>query len=100
MPGSKSQEEKQELWQRTNHPKTLANTAWPTFDPEAAKEDEITLVVQVNGKLRSKIQVAAGLDDAILQEKALTDDKVQKFIEDKTIRKVIVVKNKLINIVV
>jgi leucyl-tRNA synthetase len=90
----------EELWQRTNHSEYLANTRWPVFDPEAAKEDEITLVVQVNGKLRSKLQVVPGLEDTVIQEKALADEKVIKFIEGKTIRKVIVVKNKLINIVV
>jgi leucyl-tRNA synthetase len=70
------------------------------FDPEAAKEDEITLVVQVNGKLRSRLTVSAGENEETLKEMALADKNVQKFITDKDIRKIIVVKNKLINIVV
>ncbi|MBC8316529.1 MAG: leucine--tRNA ligase [Desulfobulbaceae bacterium] len=90
----------EELWQRTNHKVPLAETPWPTFDPEAAKEDEITLVVQVNGKLRSRLQVTPGMTEDVVKEKAMADEKIQKFLEGKTIRKVIVVKNKLVNIVV
>jgi leucyl-tRNA synthetase len=90
----------EELWQRTNHPTPLAKTTWPEFDPEAAKEDEITLVIQVNGKLRSRLQVAPDMTEDAVKEKVMADKNVQKFIEGKTIRKVIVVKNKLVNIVV
>jgi len=90
----------EELWQRTNHLIPLAKTAWPEFDPEAAKEDEITLVIQVNGKLRSRLQVTSDITEDAVKEKAMADENLQKFIEGKTIRKVIVVKNKLVNIVV
>ena len=90
----------EELWQRTNHPTTLAKTTWPKFDPEAAKEDEITLVIQVNGKLRSRLQVAPDMTEDAVKEKAMEDGNIQKFIKGKTIRKVIVVKSKLVNIVV
>lgn len=90
----------EELWQRTGHDTVLSTTPWPLFDENAAKEDEITLVVQINGKVRSKLQVAADCDEDLLKEKTLADDKVLKFIDNKTIRKIIVVRNKLINIVV
>jgi len=90
----------EELWQRTNHSTPLVKTPWLEFDPEAAKEDEITLVVQVNGKLRSRLQVASAMTEDAVKEKAMADKNIQKFIEGKTIRKVIVVKNKLVNIVV
>lgn len=90
----------EELWQRTNHSTPLVKTPWLEFDPEAAKEDEITLVVQVNGKLRSRLQVASDMTEDAVKEKAMADKNIQKFIEGKTIRKVIVVKNKLVNIVV
>ncbi|NOR10071.1 MAG: leucine--tRNA ligase, partial [Desulfovibrionaceae bacterium] len=90
----------EELWQRTNHSTPLVKTPWLEFDPEAAKEDEITLVVQVNGKLRSRLQVASDMTEDAVKEKAMEDKNIQKFIEEKTIRKVIVVKNKLVNIVV
>ncbi|MCK5193212.1 MAG: class I tRNA ligase family protein, partial [Desulfobulbaceae bacterium] len=90
----------EELWQRTNHSTTLVKTTWPKFDPEAAKENEITLVIQVNGKLRSRLQVAPDMTEDAVKEKAMEDENVQKFIKGKTIRKVIVVKSKLVNIVV
>ena len=89
-----------ELWERIGKSSDIEEQTWPTFDPEAAKEDEITLVVQVNGKVRSRLQVAADTVDSALEEMALSDEKVKKFIADKPIRKVIVVKNKLINVVV
>ena len=90
----------EELWQVTGHSTTLAHTPWPTFDPEAIKEDQITLVIQVNGKLRSRLQVNPDSDDDANRGKALADDKVKKFIGDKPVKKIIVVKNKLINIVI
>lgn len=89
-----------ELWQMMGFTETPENLPWPEFDEEKTKEEEITLVVQVNGKVRSKIQVSADISDSDLQEKAMTDEKVQRFIEGKTVKKVIVVKKKLVNIVV
>ena len=90
----------EELWQLLGHQEELTSTPWPLFDKEAAKEDEITLVVQVNGKVRSRLQVAAGIAEETIKEMALRDERVQKFIDGKDIRKIIVVKNKLISIVV
>ena len=90
----------EELWQLTGHVRPLAETPWPEFNAQAAKDDEITLVVQVNGKVRSRLLVPADQNDEKLEKKALADQKVQKFIGDKQIRKIIVVRNKLINIVV
>ena len=90
----------EELWQLLGHQEELVRTAWPSFDKEAAKDDEITLVVQVNGKVRSRLQVEAETSEDKLKEMALGDERVQKFIDGKDIRKIIVVKNKLISIVV
>ena len=90
----------EELWQLTGHVRPLSETPWPEFDTQAAKDDEITLVVQVNGKVRSRLLVSTDQDSEELEKMALADKKVQKFIGDKQIRKIIVVKNKLINIVV
>ena len=90
----------EELWQDTGHDRPLSETSWPKFNTEAAKDDEITLVVQVNGKVRSRLLVPADQDGEELKNKALADQKVQKFVGDREIRKMIVVKNKLINIVV
>ena len=88
-----------ELWQMTGHGETLDAMVWPTFDPEAVKEDELTIVIQISGKVRSRLQVPAGTSEEQLQEMALADERVSKFLGDKPIRKVIVVKDKLINIV-
>jgi leucyl-tRNA synthetase len=89
----------EELWQLTGHQKTLNEVNWPTFDAEAARDEEITVVLQVNGKVRSRLLVAPGTAEEVLKEKALLDPNILKFTEDKTIRKIIVVPNKLINIV-
>lgn len=89
-----------ELWEATGHNQSLDKTSWPSFDKEAAKEEELTIVVQVKGKVRGRLLVAAGISDDELKEKALADEKVQKFVGDNPIKKIIVVKNKLVNIVV
>ncbi|HKJ27620.1 MAG TPA: class I tRNA ligase family protein, partial [Anaerolineales bacterium] len=73
---------------------------WPDVDEAAAKEDEIELVVQINGKLRDKITVPAGISDEKAQEVALASETVQKFMDGKPVRKVIVVKGRLVNIVI
>ncbi len=73
---------------------------WPAWDAEAAKDDVVTLVVQVNGKVRGKIEVPAGVDEAAARELALADPNVQRHLAGKTIRKVIVAGGALVNIVV
>ncbi len=88
-----------ELWEMTGHAMPLEDQPWPTFNPESAKEEEITVVLQVNGKVRSRLLVSPNIDDEKLKELTLQDDKVQKFIGEKTIRKVIVVPKKLVNVV-
>jgi leucyl-tRNA synthetase len=90
----------EELWQRTGHPTTLNEVTWPSYDEDAAKDEEITIVLQVNGKVRSRLRIAPGTGEEELKEKALLDENVLKFTNAKTISKVIVVPNKLVNIVV
>jgi leucyl-tRNA synthetase len=89
-----------ELWEITGQDKHLEDHSWPSFDPESAKEEEITVVLQVNGKVRSRLLVAPDINDEDLKEMTLEDDKVQKFVAGKPIRKVIVVPKKLVNVVV
>ncbi|MCF8055121.1 MAG: leucine--tRNA ligase [Desulfocapsa sp.] len=89
-----------ELWETIHAGKTIDGETWPGWDDEAAKEEELTIVVQVKGKVRSKLQVPADIDDASLEEMALTDENVLKFIAGTPVKKVIVVKKKLVNIVV
>jgi leucyl-tRNA synthetase len=89
-----------ELWQITAHESLLEEQPWPTYDPESAREEEIIIVLQVNGKVRGRLPVAPDIADEELEKLALQDDKVQKFVAGKSIRKVIVVSRKLVNIVV
>ena len=89
----------QQLWNELGHDELLANTAWPVCDESALVRDEIELVVQVNGKLRSKINVAINADNASIEALALADDKIVANIAGKTVRKVIVVPGRLVNIV-
>ncbi|MEZ4565730.1 MAG: class I tRNA ligase family protein [Desulfobacterales bacterium] len=91
----------EELWETLgNESASLANTPWPEFREDALVADTVTMVAQVNGKLRGKFTVDADADDTVAREKALADDNVQRFIDGKTIKKIVVVKNKLVNIVV
>ncbi len=89
----------QQLWYELGHDELLADTKWPLCDESALQRDEIELVVQVNGKLRSKINVAANADKKTIEAMALTDEKIMTNIEGKTVRKVIVVPGRLVNIV-
>ena len=81
-------------------PTTLAYEPWPTFDEHLLKSDTIDVPVQINGKVRSVITVAADIDPAALEKAALSDEKIRGQLEGKTIRKVIVVPAKLVNIVI
>lgn len=90
----------EELAGETGEEKSIFCKEWPSWDEEAAKEDEIELVVQVNGKVRAKVMVQAGLDDGTLREKAFNEPKIKELTEGKSLRKVIVVKGRLVNIVI
>ncbi|MFH0988464.1 MAG: leucine--tRNA ligase [bacterium] len=90
----------EELWQRMGHTKSLAYENWPIYDAAKAKENVIEVVVQVNGKLRSKISVPLDTVEKELELLALTDVNVKRHMEGQNVIKVIVVKNKLVNIVV
>jgi leucyl-tRNA synthetase len=89
-----------EMWQQIGNKNSIEGEPWPTFDAEAAKEDLLTIVIQVNGKVRSRLQVAADITDDSLTEKALADENTIKFIDGKPVKKTIVVKKKLVNVVV
>lgn len=90
----------EELWHKTGNQKSIHLQSWPQGDESKAKEDEITVVVQINGKVRDKLMVSPGTDKAVLEEQALSSNNVQKWMNGKTVRKVIVVPNKLVNIVI
>ena len=90
----------EELWMRIGKPYSIHTQKWPVVDEEAAHEDEITLVVQINGKLRDRIQLPAGISEADARARTLASPVVQKNLEGKTPRQIIYVAGKLINIVV
>jgi len=90
----------EELWQRLGHNETLAYEPWPGYDKELIKEPEIELAVQVNGKIRDKIVVAADADEEQIKQKALASEKVSAAMAGKEPKKIIVIKSRLVNIVV
>ena len=90
----------EELWHLMGNETSVLKAPWPAYREDALTKDELEIVVQINGKLRSRFKVAADTDEAVIKEKAMADERAQKFIAGKTIRKVIVVKGKLVNIVV
>ncbi|MFO7751144.1 MAG: leucine--tRNA ligase [Desulfobacteraceae bacterium] len=90
----------EELWEQSGRKPSVVDQPWPEYRKDALATDEVTIVVQVNGKLRSKFTADAGCDDESLKETALGDEAVAKHIAGKTVKKVIVVKKKLVNIVV
>jgi leucyl-tRNA synthetase len=88
------------LWRELGHADPLINRAWPQPDPAALVQDTLEIVVQINGKLRGRVTVKADASEDDVRAAALSDPQVQKWIEDKPLRKVIVVKGKLVNVVV
>lgn len=90
----------EELWEKLGHNETISFVAWPTYDEALTIDDEIELVLQVNGKVREKISLARDTPKETLETLALENEKIRVFIGAKPIRKVIVVPNKLVNIVV
>jgi len=90
----------EELWERIEKPYSIFNADWPTFDETKTRKNLIPIVVQINGKVRSSIEVEIDLADEEVLNKAFLDDKVRKHLDGKTIIKKIVVKNRLVNLVV
>ncbi|MDA1477683.1 leucine--tRNA ligase [Bacillus changyiensis] len=89
----------EELWSRLGHEDTITYEAWPVYDEEKLVDDEIEIVVQLNGKVKAKLNVPADSSKEQLEELAKNNDKVKEQLEGKTIRKVIAVPGKLVNIV-
>ena len=89
----------EELWSQFGESDTITYQPWPTYDPKALVEDEVEMIVQVNGKVRAKIKMAKDTDRDEAQQLALANEHVKKFTNGKDIKKVIVVPNKIVNIV-
>ena len=90
----------EELWARTGRPYSVHQQSWPVFDAGLAAEETITLVVQINGKLRAKMDVPADIAEEAAREAALADENVVRHLEGKQVRKVIYVPGRLVNLVV
>ncbi|RBN41048.1 leucine--tRNA ligase, partial [Priestia megaterium] len=89
----------EELWSKLGHEDTISYEAWPAFDEAKLVDDEVEIVVQINGKVRAKVNVPAEASREELQDIAMANEDVKEFIEGKTVRKVIAVPGKLVNIV-
>ena len=90
----------EEIWETLGNRKSILLAPWPTFREDALTKDELLIVVQVNGKVRSRFTAALDADEESLRQRALSDERALKFIADKPVKKVVVVKKKLVNIVV
>jgi len=89
----------EELWHRLGHEHTLAYEPWPAFDEAMTRDDEVEIAVQISGKVKARLMVAADADEKAIEAAALADERVVAATAGKTIRKVIVVKGRLVNIV-
>ncbi|WP_018247817.1 leucine--tRNA ligase [Orenia marismortui] len=90
----------EELWSNLGYEESIHLQSWPSYDEEATKKDEITIVVQINGKVRDKVEVSADIDKESLKAVVKEQEKVQEYLEGKEIIKEIVVPKRLVNIVV
>ncbi|MBQ6900490.1 MAG: leucine--tRNA ligase [Firmicutes bacterium] len=90
----------EEMWHHIGQTESVTEMSWPEFDPSALVKDEVEIVVQINGKLKDKLSVPNNMDKAELEKVAMDSEKVQALLEGKTVVKVVVVPNKLLNIVV
>ena len=90
----------EEIWTQTGHDYSIHNQDWPEVDKKATKEDQITLIIQVNGKLRDRLMVPADIDEEQAKQAALDSENVQNFLEGKEPKKLIYVPGRLVNIVV
>lgn len=88
------------LWQRLGHKESLAYEPWPQYDPELVREKEIELAVQVNGKIKDRIIVAADASQQQIEQLAVKNEKVTAVLAGRQPKKVIVIKSRLVNIVV
>ncbi len=89
----------EELWHRLGHDDTLAYEPWPAYDERLARDEEVEIGVQINGKLKARVMVSADADEDSIKARALAEERVSSALKGKTIRKVIVVKGRLVNVV-
>ena len=90
----------EELWQMLGNKPSIFRTPWPSYDPAILKQDEVTVVIQINGRLKQRLKFNADVKDDDLKAAALEDEKIKDWIKDQPVKKIIVVPKKLVNIVV
>ncbi|MGH7409594.1 MAG: class I tRNA ligase family protein, partial [Candidatus Methylomirabilis sp.] len=89
----------EEFWERIGRKPSVFQRPWPTYDPAIVQTEEILVVVQVDGKVRGRLFLPAGADDGTVREAALADERVRGWLRDRSIKKVVIVPKKLVNIV-
>jgi leucyl-tRNA synthetase len=89
----------EECWEMLGHDRSVFEASWPRWDENLAEEEQIELVIQVNGKVRSRVQVARGITETQAVERALQDEAVQRFVRGKKVRKTIFIEDRLVNLV-
>jgi len=90
----------EELWQALGHSTSVHHDSWPQWDDKLAAEDEITVVVQINGKVRANLILPAGVSKEAMVEAAKNDEKIQEYLKDAEVKKTIAVEGKLVNFVI
>jgi len=89
----------EELWAQLGHDTSLFKQAWPVVDTAALVRKEVTVILQVDGKVRSRLTVDIGAPEAVVQQLALADGKVQAWLQGRAVERVVVVPNRLVNVV-
>ncbi|HOX10163.1 MAG TPA: class I tRNA ligase family protein, partial [Candidatus Omnitrophota bacterium] len=89
----------EEIWRSLGNAESVLKAGWPKFDPEMLVDENITIVIQVNGKVRSKVEVPNDISDEKLKELALSDEKVKQWLEGKPVKNIVVVPKRLVSIV-
>jgi leucyl-tRNA synthetase len=90
----------EECWRMLGHDESLLKVLWPSYKAEALEVEKWLIVIQVNGKVRSRIEVPTSFNSKEIEAEALKDERIRRFVGEKPIKKVIVVQNKLVNVVV
>lgn len=90
----------EEMWQRLGNAQSILKEEWPAYNPEFIKEEKITYVIQVNGKMRAKVEVLPGITESELKERVYSDEKVKKWVGKKPIKRFIIVPQGLVNLVI
>jgi leucyl-tRNA synthetase len=90
----------EEMWEMMGNRGGIMKEPWPSYDPEFIKAEEITIVIQINGKVRSRLTLNADINDEGIKKAVLSNDKVKEWVGDKEIKKLVIVPKKLVSIVI